>query len=124
MDEQNLFYDQYQRTRSYFQNTEYEAQGLPNAAELAVLTPYKEQLPARVFTETYQPSVTDGSGRIRTQMREAFALLKEAGWELKNKVMTNVKTGEPLSFELLIYSPTTERIAIPLQKICNSWGLR
>ncbi|WP_227636698.1 ABC transporter substrate-binding protein, partial [Klebsiella pneumoniae] len=85
----NLFYDQYQRTRSYFQNTEYEAQGLPNAAELAVLTPYKEQLPARVFTETYQPSVTDGSGRIRTQMREAFALLKEAGWELKNKVMTN-----------------------------------
>ncbi|HIF9000488.1 TPA: extracellular solute-binding protein, partial [Vibrio cholerae] len=119
----NLFYDQYQRTRSYFQNTEYEAQGLPNAAELAVLTPYKEQLPARVFTETYQPSVTDGSGRIRTQMREAFALLKEAGWELKNKVMTNVKTGEPLSFELLIYSPTTERIAIPLQKNLQLMGI-
>ncbi|WP_240182497.1 ABC transporter substrate-binding protein, partial [Vibrio cholerae] len=92
-------------------------------AELAVLTPYKEQLPARVFTETYQPSVTDGSGRIRTQMREAFALLKEAGWELKNKVMTNVKTGEPLSFELLIYSPTTERIAIPLQKNLQLMGI-
>ncbi|MEF2508660.1 extracellular solute-binding protein [Vibrio mimicus] len=119
----NLFYDQYKRTRSYFQNTEYEAQGLPDAAELAVLSPFKDQLPERVFTESYQPSVTDGSGRIRNQMREAFALLKAAGWELKNKVMTNVKTGEPFSFEFLIYSPTTERIAIPLQKNLQLMGI-
>ncbi|TNF11976.1 MAG: ABC transporter substrate-binding protein, partial [Vibrionaceae bacterium] len=50
-------------------------------------------------------------------------LLKEAGWELKNKVMTNVKTGEPMTFELLIYSPTTERIAIPLQKNLKLMGI-
>ncbi|MBY7794366.1 extracellular solute-binding protein [Vibrio fluvialis] len=119
----NMFYSQYTRTRSYFQNTEYEAKGLPDKEELAVLNPVKDKISPRVFTTEFQPPVTDGSGRIRPQMRKAFELLKEAGWELKNKVMTNVKTGEPMTFELLIYSPTTERIAIPLQKNLKLMGI-
>lgn len=119
----NMFYDQYSRTRSYFQNTAYEAQGLPSEQELAVLEPFKDQIPARAFTQEYQPPVTDGSGRIRPQMREAFRLLKEAGWELSDKVMKNVATGEPMSFELLIYSPTAERIAIPIQRNLRLMGI-
>ncbi|MEF1187286.1 ABC transporter substrate-binding protein, partial [Vibrio sinaloensis] len=113
----------YTRTRSYFQNTEYEAKGTPQGDELALLTKYKDQLPPRLFTEEFQPPVTDGSGRIRSQMRSAFKLLKEAGWELKDKAMTNTATGEPFSFELLIYSPTTERIAIPVQKNLKRMGI-
>lgn len=119
----NLFYNQYTRTRSYFQNTEYEATGLPSEKELQVLTPYKEALPPSLFTDEFQPPVTDGSGRIRSQMRSAFKLLKEAGWELQDKVMTNKATGEAFSFELLIYSPTTERIAIPVQKNLKRMGI-
>lgn len=119
----NMFYGQYSRTRSYFQNTDYEAKGLPDEDELAVLEPYKSQVPARVFTQEYQPPVTDGSGRIRAQLRVAFKLLDEAGWALKDKVMTNKETGQPLTFELLIYSPTTERIAIPLQKNLKLMGV-
>lgn len=119
----NMFYNQYTRTRSYFQNTDYEAKGLPSEAELEVLNKYKGKIPERVFTDEYNPPVTDGSGRIRPQMRKAFALLKEAGWQLKNKVMTNIETGEPLSFELLIYSPTSERFAIPLQKNMRAMGI-
>ncbi|KFA98037.1 antibiotic ABC transporter substrate-binding protein [Vibrio sp. ER1A] len=119
----NMFYSQYTRTRSYFQNTDYEAKGLPSEAELEVLNKYKGKIPERVFTDEYNPPVTDGSGRIRPQMRKAFALLKEAGWQLKNKVMTNMETGEPLSFELLIYSPTSERFAIPVQKNMRAMGI-
>lgn len=119
----NMFYGQYTRTRSYFQNTEYEAKGLPSEDEVKLLTPYKEQLPPRVFSSEYKPNVTDGSGRIRSQMRTAFKLLKEAGWELKDKVMINKQTGEPMAFELLIYSPTTERIAIPVQKNLKRMGI-
>ena len=118
-----MFYGQYTRTRSYFQNTDYEAKGVPSAQELKVLEPFKDEIPPRVFTEEFQPPVTDGSGRIRAQMRTAFKLLKEAGWELKNKVLTNTKTGEPFSFELLIYSPTAERIAIPVQKNMKRMGI-
>ncbi|MDN3685989.1 ABC transporter substrate-binding protein [Vibrio sinaloensis] len=119
----NMFYNQYTRTRSYFQNTEYEAKGQPGNDELKVLNQYKESLPPRLFTQEFQPPVTDGSGRIRTQMRTAFKLLKEAGWELNNKVMTNKENGQPFTFELLIYSPTTERIAIPIQKNLKRMGI-
>ncbi|WP_240152946.1 extracellular solute-binding protein [Photobacterium alginatilyticum] len=119
----SLFYNQYKRTRSYFQNTEYEANGLPTADELKVLEPVKDKVPPRVFTEAYQPPVTDGSGRIRSQMRKALGLLKQSGWVLKNKVMSNVETGEPFAFELLIYSPTTERLAIPVQRNLKLMGI-
>ena len=119
----SLFYNQYTRTRSYFQNTDYEATGLPSDEELKVLEPIKDKVPPRVFTEEYQPPVTDGSGRIRPQLRKALRLMKEAGWEVKNKVMTNVETGEPFVFELLIYSPSTERLAIPVQKNLKLMGI-
>ncbi|ELR65515.1 ABC transporter, periplasmic substrate-binding protein [Photobacterium marinum] len=119
----SLFYNQYTRTRSYFQNTDYEAKDKPSEGELNVLAPVKDKVPPRVFTTEYQPPVSDGSGRIRTQLRKAIALMKDAGWELKNKVMTNTKTGEPFAFELLIYSPTTERLAIPVQKNLKLMGI-
>lgn len=118
-----LFYNQYKRTRSYFQNTEYEATGLPSQQELLILEPLKGKIPERVFNQSYQPPISDGSGRIRSQLRKVLGLFKSAGWELKNKVLTNTKTGKPFSFELLIYSPTTERIAIPLQKNLKLMGI-
>jgi microcin C transport system substrate-binding protein len=119
----NLFYDQYTRSRSYFQNTEYEAKGLPGKGELKILEPLRGQIPERVFIEEYNPPVTDGSGNIRTQIRKALGLLKEAGWEIKDMVLTNAKTGQPFEFELLLYSPTMERIAIPLQNNLKRLGI-
>ncbi len=119
----NMFYNSYVRTRSYFENSDYEAKGLPSKEELAILDQFKGKIPARVFTEEYNPPKTDGTGRIRKEMRVAFKLLKEAGWELKGGVMTNKKSGEPFVFELLIYSPSTERYAIPLQKNLKRLGI-
>ncbi|MDN3682930.1 extracellular solute-binding protein [Vibrio tapetis subsp. quintayensis] len=119
----NMFYGQYTRTQSYFQNSDYQASDLPSSEEVKWLAPIKDQIPPRVYTQAYQAPVADGSGRIRKQMRTAFKLLKDAGWELKNKVMTNVETGEVMSFELLIYSPTTERFAIPVQKNLKQMGI-
>lgn len=119
----NLFYNENSRTRSYFQNTDYASVGLPSDAEKAVLEPIKDKIPPRVYTEEYQPPKTDGSGRIRSQMRTAFKLFKEAGWELKNKVMTNTKTGEAMSFELLIFNPNVETYAIPFQKNLKLMGI-
>nr|WP_224055931.1 extracellular solute-binding protein [Vibrio penaeicida] len=119
----NLFYNQYSRTSSYFQNTDYQAKSLPDEQELKILAPFKGKVPDRIFTDVYVPPSTDGSGRIRAQMRTAFKLLKSAGWELKNKVMTNVETGETMTFELLIYSPSTERLSIPIQKNLKQMGI-
>ncbi|MGF1740236.1 extracellular solute-binding protein [Vibrio profundum] len=118
----NMFYNSYLRTRSYFENSAYEANGLPSQGELDILLPNKSNIPERVFTQSYQPPQTDGSGRIRSQMRTAFKLLKDAGWVLKDGVMMNAQS-EPFEFELLVYSPTTERYAIPLQKNLKRLGV-
>ncbi|GAB1484211.1 extracellular solute-binding protein [Treponema sp.] len=119
----NLFYDQYTRTRSYFQNTEYEAKALPSAAERKILEPIKDKIPPEVFTKVYQPPKTDGSGTIRSETRSALALFKEAGWEIKGGKMTELKSGKIMEFELLLYSPTFERVAIPLQKNLERFGV-
>ncbi|WP_261818254.1 extracellular solute-binding protein [Vibrio gallicus] len=119
----NMFYQQYQRTNSYFQNTAYQAQGMPSATEIEILTPIKAQIPERVFGPAYKAPHSDGSGRIRSQMRTAIKILNSAGWETKNGVMTHVETGKPLEFELMAFSPTTERIAEPLKKNLSRMGI-
>jgi microcin C transport system substrate-binding protein len=119
----NLFYNQYTRLRSYFTNTKYIAKGLPGPDELKILTPLKGKIPDEVFTTEYKPPVTDGSGEIRDQVRQALALLKDAGWEVKNQKLTNVKTGEPFAFELLMFRPEDERVAVPIQKNLARMGI-
>ena len=119
----NLFYNQYTRLRSYFQNTKYAAAGLPGREEREILEPIRDRIPSEVFTEEYNPSVTDGSGNIRPQMRQALQLLKEAGWEIRDRRLVNVGTGEPMEFELLLYSPSLERVAIPFQKNLERLGI-
>jgi len=120
----NFFYGQYTRNRSYFANTDYEAKGLPSKDELAVLEPIRTKIPAEVFTTEYNPPVTSGTGNVRDQQRTALALLKQAGWETnKDGKIANVKTGELLSFELLLYSPSMERIAAPVKKNLERMGV-
>jgi microcin C transport system substrate-binding protein len=119
----NLFYNQYVRTRSYFTNTPYEAKGLPSPEELKILTPLKGKIPDEVFTTEYTPPVTDGSGEIREQTRQALALLKDAGWEIRDQKLVNAKTGEPFVFELLMNSPSMQRVAVPVQKNLARMGI-
>jgi microcin C transport system substrate-binding protein len=119
----NLFYGQYTRTRSYFQNTKYEAKGLPSKEELAILEKIRDKIPPEVFSQEYNPPVTDGSGNIRPQLQAALELLKKAGWEVRDQKLTNVKTGEPMQVELLYYSPTIERYVIPFQKNLERLGI-
>jgi microcin C transport system substrate-binding protein len=118
----NLFYSQYQRTRSFFENTEYAATGLPSPEERAVLEPLRGKIPDEAFGEAYQPPVTDGTGLIRPQAREAMKLFGEAGWTLKAGKLVD-KSGAQMSFELLIHDSSTERIAIPLQRNFAKYGI-
>lgn len=108
----NLFYQLYKRTTSYFENSDMKASGLPSAEELALLEPYRDQLPPEVFEEAYVPPVSDGSGKDRKLLRKAAALLDEAGWKLEGGVRRNAK-GEVLDFEILTYSEAFLRIVAP-----------
>jgi microcin C transport system substrate-binding protein len=121
----NLFYGQYTRTKSYFSNSELASSGLPSAAELEVLEPYRGQIPDEVFTTEYDPPSTDGSGNIRSNLRKGTDLLKQAGWEVRAGVMTNVQTGKPLEFEiLLVAGDLFERITQPFVQNLERFGVK
>ena len=118
----NLFYGAYDRTTSYFSNSELASQGLPSEEELVILEPYRDRIPEEVFTKVYTAPSSDGSGNIRGNLREATRLLKEAGWTIKNGRLTNEKT-EPMRFELLLVSPAFERVALPYKRNLKRLGI-
>ncbi|MGB0921804.1 MAG: extracellular solute-binding protein [Alphaproteobacteria bacterium] len=108
-----LFHKAYLRTQSIFENSEMAArQGPPEGPVLALLKPYRDQLPKSVFTSRYQAPKTDGSGKDRRNLRKAANLLKEAGWEIKDGHRVNAK-GEALTAEFLMFEPSFERIIAP-----------
>jgi len=118
-----LFYGQYSHTRSYFENSEMAATGLPSEAELELLEPLRDQLPPEVFTTEYNPPTSDGSGNIRGNLREAVTILRETGWGIKDGKLTHTETGRVMAFELLLVSPLFERIALPFAKNLERIGI-
>lgn len=121
---QNLFYGQYRRTKSYFDNSELASSGLPGPDELALLEPLRGKIPEEVFTKTYMPPSTEGTGGLRANLRTAMALLKEAGWEVRDGTLVNKQTGQPFVFEILLSSPTWERISLPFAQNLKRLGIQ
>jgi microcin C transport system substrate-binding protein len=119
----NLFYGEYTRTRSYFENSELAATGLPTPAELEILEPLRGRIPDEVFVAEYQPPKTDGSGAIRSNLRRATELLSEAGWKINDGKLIEVATGKSMSFEILLHDPSFERIALPFKKSLSRLGI-
>ncbi len=119
----NLFYGAYQRTSSYFENSELAARGLPNEAERALLEPYAGQLPTELLSEEYRVPASDGSGNARRNLRQAARLLKQAGWVVERGKLVNAKTGTPMRFEILLVSPAFERVVLPFTRNLKRLGI-
>ncbi|HVJ44565.1 MAG TPA: extracellular solute-binding protein [Dongiaceae bacterium] len=116
-----LFYNRYFRNRSYFDNSELAATGLPSPEELKILEPYRGKIPDEVFTQEYQPPKTDGSGDIRANLDKAAQLLDEAGWHIENG--KRMRDGQPLQFEILLNGPTFERVTLPFAQNLQRLGI-
>ncbi|WP_252272966.1 extracellular solute-binding protein [Pseudomonas subflava] len=117
-----IFYGDYKRTRSYFENSEMAATGLPDEAELKLLEPLREQLPPEVFSQEFRPPVSNGSGIIREQSRRAFQLLTEAGYRIVDDKMVG-PDGKPLAFEFLNFQPNLERVVLPFKRNLAELGI-
>jgi len=99
------------REQSYFSNTPMASSGLPGPDELALLAPFRAQLPAGLFTKPFRLPVTAGAADDLPALRTAFALLGKAGWRLRNFQLVNA-LGVPFSFEILLPGPANEPGAI------------
>jgi microcin C transport system substrate-binding protein len=118
----HLFYDQYTRCESFFSNSELAATGLPAGDELALLQQYRDKLPAKLFTSEWHAPSTKQPSSLRSNLREAGKLLKEAGWSVKDGKLTNDK-GQIFSFEALLIQKGFERIIAPFARNLKILGI-
>ncbi|MFE8644938.1 extracellular solute-binding protein [Sphingomonas sp. NCPPB 2930] len=95
-----MFYGAYGRVNGLFGNTDCAATGMPSAEELALLDPWKKELPPGTLGPMTVPPRTDGDATLRGNLRQAQALLKEAGWTVRDGRLRNAR-GEPMVLEYL-----------------------
>ena len=116
-----IYQNAYVRTDSFFDNSPLSSSGLPSDAELELLNPWRDQIPSEIFTETFTPPKTDGSGNARKNLLKAKEILQEEGWIIKNDKLT--KDGKEFKFEFLIVSPSDEKIALAYQSNLKKLGI-
>ena len=124
---EKLFHNQYRRLYSYFTNSGMEASGKPEGKELALLNKYRGQLDDNVFGEAPKPPVVTDYMAERENLRTAVKLLNEAGYDFVDGKMTNLKTGEPLEFEILSNTAngaTFTRVMLPFFKNLEKIGIK
>lgn len=121
----NIFYGQYERARSYFPNSDYGTRDfpLPDEAEIAILEPFRDQLPEEVFTTAFDPGETDGSGRIRAELREAFGHFARSGWEIQNGQLRHAETGRRMSVEIITTLASSLRFLEPFVENLRRAGI-
>ena len=113
-----------ERNNSFFVRSGLRARGLPSKAELAILEPLRDRLPKRVFTQPVGLAKNAPFGRNRDTLLQADALLREAGWVIKDLVRVDARTGEPLTFEFIVSRSDFERMLTPYVDNLERLGIR
>jgi microcin C transport system substrate-binding protein len=114
---------EYHRDGSYFDGIpELASSGLPEGQELQILETMRDKVPAELFTTPYKNPVGGNEEASRSNLREAARLLKEAGFENRDRKLVD-PAGKPVSVEflsaeqgdersVLFYKPYLERLGI------------
>lgn len=119
----NLFFDQYTRTNSYFENSELASSGLPEGPELSILEQFQDQLHPDIFNKAYTPPSTADGTTLRDNLRTALGLLREAGYSIRNGKLVHEASGEPLAFEVLLFQKSFERVVQPFKSNLERLGV-
>lgn len=112
-----------QRAHSFFADSMFASSGLPDAAEVTLLEPYRARLPEAVFNRVFSFPGSDGIGVDRQGLSRARQLLAVAGFEVRDNVLVD-RTGEPFTIEFLCASPTNARILLPYVHGLAALGIR
>ena len=118
-----MFYNAYQRVNGLFGNTDCQASGLPQTQELALLEPWRAELPAPIFGPMTVPPRTDGTSTLRGNLRQAQALLKAAGWEVRDGALRNAR-GEAMVIEYLDSNEGGARVVTPWARNLEKLGIK
>ena len=120
----NLFYDQYTRVGSYFDNSELKATGLPQGPRAR--DPERGARPGAARGLHRRNGRTPSTPRPRTRAstwaRRPSCWPRPAG-QPKDGVLTNAE-GEQLTAEFLLVQPDFERIVLPFKAALEKLGVK
>jgi microcin C transport system substrate-binding protein len=123
-----IFYNAYTRVKGIFGNTDCAATGAPDAAQLALMEPFRAQIPPAAFGPAYLPPRTDqpqdpGVGGLRENLRQAQKLLAEAGWTVQEGRLSNAQ-GQPMVLEYLDSNEGGARVVTPWMRNLQKLGVQ
>lgn len=121
---EKIFYGSYERTISFFGNSEFGSRDLPSAAELKILNKFKDEVPTQVFNQEFKLPKTDGSGFSRANLLQAKTLLEKAGYIIRDQKLIDPKTNQPVEFEFLIDSKAFQMVIAPMIKNLATLGIK
>ena len=119
-----VYFDEFGRSRSFFQNSDMEHRGPPSREELALLEPFRDELDPRVFQRQWDPPIAPGYGRNRASLLVADRLLRAAGWIVREGVRVNAETGEPFEIEFLMTVPGQKTSSLIYADSLKQLGIR
>ncbi|WP_246723599.1 extracellular solute-binding protein [Rhizobium sp. ARZ01] len=120
----NLFEGAYKRTESFWQNSELSSLGVAaDNSERQLLGPALARIEPAILDGSYRWPVTDASGRDRKVLKQAVMLMKEAGYTIKDGVMSDA-SGRPLAFEIMTQNADQEKLALAYQRFLTALGIR
>ncbi len=120
----NIFYNQYKRTQSFYQNLEFASQGIPVGLEKKYLENYSKLLSKEIFEKTFILPENNKKGDIRNNLKIADNILNKSGWKIINKIRLNEVSKDKLTFEILIVQPSLERVLLPFTKNLDRLGIK
>lgn len=119
-----LFNGLFKRSQSFFERSYLSSAGKPaDDVEKALLAPYRDAVKPEIMAGTFQLPTSDGSGQNRGNQRVAFALLKDAGFELSGGRMVAKSTGKPLAFEILAHNTGQEALFLSYARQLEPLGI-
>ena len=118
-----LFYGAYQRVQGLFGNTDCQASGLPDAQQLALLQPWRGQVPDAAFGPMALAPRTDGENSLRGNLRLAQQLLKDAGWVYRDGALRNA-ANQVLELEFLDSNEGSVRVVSPWARNLEKIGVK
>ena len=111
---ETLQYGLFSQRESFWQNTELAATGVAEGLELDILQSVSDLIDPKLLTEEVRMPHTSGERQLdRKNLRKALALMEEAGW-VSNADGQLEKDGKVFELEFLGYSPSFDRIMLPI----------
>ncbi|MEO8119903.1 MAG: extracellular solute-binding protein [Rhodoferax sp.] len=118
-----MFYKAYQRVNGLFGNTDCQATGVPGPEELALMEPWRKDIPPAAFGPMAVAPRTDGDSSLRANLRQAQALLQAAGWTVRDGALRNAQ-GKAFEIEYLDSNEGSARTIAPWARNLEKLGIQ